>query len=154
MNTVYIGLGSNLGEREENIKKSIDELSGDEDITLLKKSGIYETVPLGHEEQPHFLNAAVAIQTTLQPYDLLEKLKGIEQKLGRKQTVKWGPRVIDIDILLYDDEIHSDDKLTIPHPLMHERYFVLKPLADIAPEVVHPILDETIKELYEQIALE
>jgi 2-amino-4-hydroxy-6-hydroxymethyldihydropteridine diphosphokinase len=107
-------------------------------IEVLKVSSTYETEPVGYTEQPDFKNAVVMVSTTLQPRELLEVVLGIEQKMGRVRTIRWGPRVIDIDILLYDDKEIDEEGLQIPHPRMMERRFVLEPLAEIAPELVLP----------------
>jgi 2-amino-4-hydroxy-6-hydroxymethyldihydropteridine diphosphokinase len=146
----YLGLGSNVGDREEFIEQAVFLLGKTQGIKILKRSTNYETEAEGSGDQPPFLNAAVAIMTTLSPYKLLDVAQGIEAALGRERDVEWGPRTIDVDILMYDDEIVSDDKLQIPHPLLHERIFVLKPLSDIAPDAVHPTLERTISELFEE----
>lgn len=148
--TAYLGLGSNVGDREEYIEQAIFLLSKTPGIKVIKKSTNYETEPEGNTDQPQFLNAAVQIQTTLDPYKLLSIVQETENALGRERDVEWGPRTIDLDILLYDDQIISDDKLQIPHPLLHERLFVLKPLSEIAPNAVHPALERTILDLYEE----
>jgi len=151
---VYLGLGSNVGDREEYIQQTLYVLEKTPGITVTKVSSIYETEPEGDSEQPMFLNAVCGIKTTLAPRKLMEELRSIEDTLGRDRAIEWGPRTIDIDILLYDDLIVSEDDLQIPHPLMHERGFVLSPLSEIAPNVVHPILEITIKQLYEDCGKE
>ena len=143
MATVYIGIGSNRGDRRENCLRSI-ELLMQHGIRVTKESCLHETEPWGVSEQPAFLNMAVEIETDLAPPELLSLLKKIEHDMGRRETFRWGPRIIDLDILLYDDLILQTDLLTIPHPLMHEREFVLKPLAEIAAHVVHPVLRKRI----------
>ncbi len=149
--TAYIGLGSNVGDREEYIEQAIFLLSKTPGIKIVKKSSNNETeAEGGGPDQPQFLNAAVQIQTLIDPYKLLSVLQETESALGREREVDWGPRTIDLDILLFDDQIISDDKLQIPHPLLHERVFVLKPLSEIAPNVVHPVLEKTIEEIYEE----
>ena len=110
-------------------------------------SKVYETPPWGYENQPAFLNMAVKCETNLEPESLLKRLKQLEVQLGREQSFRWGPRLIDIDILFYNDLILESESLTIPHPRLHERAFVLVPLADIAPDFIHPVLKKTIKEL-------
>jgi 2-amino-4-hydroxy-6-hydroxymethyldihydropteridine diphosphokinase len=145
MAEVYLGLGSNLGDRENNLRAAMHHLCGIGEITAV--SPIYETEPWGLREQPPFLNAACAVRTDCAPLDLLHLVKSIEEVLGRRPTVRWGPRIIDIDILLYDDVVIATPELTIPHPSLPERAFVLIPLADIAPQVVHPILHRTIHRL-------
>ena len=146
----YLGLGSNVGDREEYIEQAIFLLSKTPGIKIRKKSANYETEPEGNSDQPQFLNAAIEVQTMFDPYKLLSVLHETENALGRERDVEWGPRTIDLDILLYDDQIVSDDKLQIPHPLLHERLFVLKPLSEIAPKAIHPALEKTIVDIYEE----
>ena len=146
----YLGLGSNVGDREEYIEQAIFLLSKTPGIKMRKKSANYETEPEGNSDQPQFLNAAIEVQTMLDPYKLLSVLHETENALGRERDVEWGPRTIDLDILLYDNQIVSDDKLQIPHPLLHERLFVLKPLSEIAPKALHPALEKTIIDIYEE----
>jgi 2-amino-4-hydroxy-6-hydroxymethyldihydropteridine diphosphokinase len=148
--TAYLGLGSNVGDREEFIEQAVFLLEKDKNIQVTKRSSNYETEAEGGGEQPPFMNAAVEIRTKLAPHRLLEVCQEIETALGREREVEWGPRTIDIDILLYEDEIVSDDKLQIPHPLMHERMFVLKPLKEIALHLVHPILEKSIEALFDE----
>lgn len=148
--TAYLGLGSNVGDREEFIEQAVFLLEKDKNIQVTKRSSNYETEAEGGGEQPPFMNAAVEIRTKLAPHRLLEVCQEIETALGREREVEWGPRTIDIDILLYDDEIISDDKLQIPHPLLHERMFVLKPLKEIALHLVHPILEKSIEALFDE----
>lgn len=147
--TVYLGLGSNVGDREEYIEQAIFLLDKNPNVQLLKHSSNYETEPEGGGSQPPFINAAVSLKTKLSPHKLLELCQEIEATLGREREVEWGPRTIDIDILLYGNEIVSDDKLQIPHPLMHERLFVLKPLREIAAQIMHPVLEKSIEALYD-----
>jgi dihydroneopterin aldolase/2-amino-4-hydroxy-6-hydroxymethyldihydropteridine diphosphokinase len=144
--TVYIGIGSNLGDREKNCLHAI-ELLQQKGITVTKRSSLYETEPWGLKDQPYFINMVIEIETELEPEELLRKLKDIEREIGREESLKWGPRIIDLDILLFDDIILNEDTLKIPHPLMHERDFVLRPLCEIAPDKRHPVLGKTIKEL-------
>ncbi len=148
--TVYIGLGSNVGDREEFIEQAVFLLEKNPNITVTRRSTNYETEAEGGGDQPPFINAAVEIKTTLPPLKLLEVTQEIEAALGREREVEWGPRTIDLDILLYDDQILSEDKLQIPHPLMHERLFVLKPLKEIAPHAIHPVLEKTVEALYDE----
>jgi 2-amino-4-hydroxy-6-hydroxymethyldihydropteridine diphosphokinase len=147
---VFIGLGSNVGDREEYIEQGIFLLSKTPGIKIIKKSANYETDAEGPGDQPAYLNAVVEIQTAIDPYKLLEILHETENALGREREVEWGPRTIDLDMLLYDDLIISDDKLQVPHPLLHERIFVLRPLAEIAPKAIHPALERTIESLFEE----
>lgn len=150
MAIVYLGIGSNLGKREDNCLKAIKALE-EKGITIKKRSHLYETEPWGVREQPNFINMAIEVETDLPPDKLLQIVKGIEEEMGRTETFKWGPRIIDIDILLYNDIVYETPDLKIPHPLMHERDFVLKPLSEIAPDKVHPVLKKTISELLQNL---
>jgi 2-amino-4-hydroxy-6-hydroxymethyldihydropteridine diphosphokinase len=150
MSIAYIGIGSNLGRREENCFRAI-ELLKKKGIALVKRSSLYETEPWGMKGQPRFLNMAIEIETDLRPLQLLKILKNIEKEAGRKKSRRWGPRVLDLDILLFDDIIMDEVALKIPHPFMQERAFVLKPLNEIAPGVQHPVLKKSIHELFRQI---
>jgi len=132
MTICYIGIGTNLGNRERNIKEAIRRMNRiEEGIKVLKRSNIYETEPQGGPPQGKFLNACIKAEVTLKPQALLRKLKSIEKEMGRKRTVRFGPRVIDLDILLYDNKKINQKNLKIPHPRMNERDFVLKPLSEI-----------------------
>lgn len=148
---VYVGLGSNMGNREGNLRTACKHIRATQGIQPVSCSLFYETAPVGGPRQPMFLNAVLGINTLLSPHQLLERFQHIEALMGRIRTVKWGPRIIDIDILLYGDEIVDDDRLTIPHPLMHTRLFVLEPLVEIAPDVVHPGSQKTIFQLYKEL---
>lgn len=143
--TVYLALGSNLGNRLANLKNAISNLTPQMDVK--KKSLVYETPPWGHTDQPQFLNQCLMVETYLEPENLLAHLKRLETVLGREPTFENGPRVIDIDILFYDDLILNTPPLVIPHPRMHTRGFVLVPLNDIAPDMVHPVLGKLVNEL-------
>ena len=147
----YIGLGSNLGDRSGNIEEAIDSLKAVDTIPVKKISSIYETEPEGVEEQAHFLNCALEVETNLPPGKLLASLKAIERQMGRSGGKRWGPRVIDLDILLYGGLVMKEVDLEIPHPLLPERLFVLSPLSEIASEVVHPTLGKSISDLREQL---
>lgn len=154
MNRVFIGVGSNKGDRENYIKRALEHLKKDEDIETKKISSIIETEPEGNPDQSKFLNLAIEIETFINPYILFKRLKNIERMLGREETdKKWQPREIDLDILLFDDIVIKGKNLKIPHPLMHERFFVLKPLSEIAPEAKHPIFDKTISELLNELTI-
>jgi 2-amino-4-hydroxy-6-hydroxymethyldihydropteridine diphosphokinase len=148
--TVYIAIGSNLGERRANCKKAVQLLASVGEV--LSVSPLYDTAPWGVTKQPRFLNGAVLLSTTLSPVGLLAELKSIESKMGRVKASeeRYGPRIIDLDIIFFDDivkDVEAEEGLVLPHPRMHERAFVLKPLADIAPEVIHPKLKKSVREL-------
>lgn len=149
MATVYLGIGSNIGDKEANCEKSLEHLARAEGIEVLDRSQFYFTKPVGGPPQEDYLNGAVKIETTVSPEELLKTIKEIERSMGREaRHEKNFPRIIDIDILLYGNLMLDKDGLSIPHPAMHERDFVLRGLLEIAPEVVHPGLGKTIKELY------
>jgi 2-amino-4-hydroxy-6-hydroxymethyldihydropteridine diphosphokinase len=147
--TAYIALGSNLGDRHAMIQRALDALRSHAEIAVIKVSDIIETEPVGPPEQSRYLNAAAELRTSLSPRGLLEACLKIERDLGRDRTLaaRWGPRVIDIDLLLYSDLQMDESGLKIPHPAMHEREFVLVPLAQIAPTVLHPVMGVTIESL-------
>ena len=149
MNTVYLLLGSNEGQREEWLQTAIEllqEKCGD----IIKRSAIYETAAWGLEEQPDFLNMALRLNTALSPVELLQQTQAIEHQLGRQREVKWGQRTLDIDILFYNDELTDIPGLKIPHPYIQERRFALVPLAEIAPGYSHPIFHKTITQLLDE----
>ena len=150
--TIYIALGTNLGERMNNLRTATTTLSPD--VTVLAKSHIYETPPWGYENQPAFLNMVVKAETGLEPGTLLKYLKQIEAELGRERNFRWGPRLIDLDILFYDNLIIESPPLVIPHPRLHERAFVLVPLVDVAPDYIHPLLDRSVRKLLLQVNTE
>ena len=149
--TAYIGFGSNIGDRLARVQNALHVLSETEGITLQKVSSIYKTDPVGYEAQAEFLNGVVAIQTNLSPLSLLHILKDIEIAVGRQHRLRWGPREIDLDILIYGNLCLQTEKLVIPHPEIHLRGFVLAPLAEIAPHLVHPVFQETIQTLLERL---
>ncbi len=149
LHQAYLGVGANLGDRQANILQALQYIQTRASITAV--SSFYETEPVGYLDQPKFLNVACAVETELAPPDLLRFLKWIEKRMGRTASFRNAPRPIDLDILLYDDLILQSDPITIPHPRMHERAFVLVPLAEIAPEVGHPILQATAAELADQV---
>ena len=150
MTTVYLSLGSNMGDREASLKKAIELLSHRLRVGLV--SSIYETEPVGNTEQPRFLNQVVQVVTRLAAKDLLTLTKGFESMLGRVRSAPNAPRTIDIDILFYGDQVIETEELTIPHSRLVERAFVLVPLAEIAPGLVHPINAKTVKALLESVA--
>lgn len=135
MSKAYLGLGSNIGNKKENIDNSIDMIKNHRLIDLKKVSSYYETEPVGYHEQDWFLNVVLEIDSKLTPYELLEFCGLIEEKLKRKRIIRWGPRTIDVDILLYEGFVSTDEKLTVPHPRMTERAFVMVPLYEIAPDI-------------------
>ncbi len=145
MNQVFFGIGTNLGRREQNIRQALAGLAHFCQITAV--SSLYETLPWGVTAQPGFLNLCAAAMTELTPHTLLARLKQLEMAMGRQVTYRWGPRLIDIDILLYNDLIMHDDRLTIPHPRLPERAFVLTPLVEIASAVRHPQTGKTLAEM-------
>jgi len=139
MHTAYIGIGSNLGERESTIRDALALLTADPELEVEAVSSIRETDPVGMVDQPRFLNAAIRLATDLAPYPLLERLLAVEQQLGRVRTgERYGPRTIDLDLLLYGDEIVDEPGLRVPHPRLAERRFVLEPLAELDPGLVVP----------------
>jgi len=153
MTTVYLGLGSNLGDRRRNLEAALDALRAHPQIAVSAVSSFLETDPVGGPAgQGKFLNAAAGIETDLAPEALLEELKRIERALGRTPGPRWGPREIDLDILLYGDTILETGTLVIPHPRMRERRFVLEPLAEIAPDVRDPVTGGTVRKLLALLA--
>ena len=150
---VYLGLGSNIGDRLQYLIQAIAKMNESE-ISVQRISSYWETEPVGYADQPWFLNAVVEATTVLKPALLLTKLKQIEFELGRKQTVRNGPREIDIDILLYGDAQLQSATLTVPHSRLHQRRFVLEPLVELAPEVQHPILGKSMRELLDALKAE
>lgn len=147
--TVYLALGSNLGDRLGNLTQAIKHIS--ELVKVTDQSAVYETPPWGMSDQPRFLNQVIKGKTFLTPHRLLDFVKGVEKKMGRVETYRYGPRMIDIDILLYGRRIVDTDRLLVPHPRMHERAFVLVPLAEISPRLVIPDQILTVSELLKEL---
>jgi 2-amino-4-hydroxy-6-hydroxymethyldihydropteridine diphosphokinase len=144
-NKAYIALGSNMGDRFEYLKKAILLLENHENITVVNTSSIYETDPVGYTDQDQFLNMAIHVVTSLKPLELLDVCLKIEEQLGRKREIHWGPRTLDLDILLYNQENMETEKLTIPHPRMSERAFVILPLLEMDPNIMLPTMKEPLK---------
>lgn len=150
MKEVYLGLGSNLGVREDNLLNALRSLGAISGIKLEDCSSIYETEPLGYLEQPSFLNLVVKINAQLMPGELLNVCQEIEQRLGRKRTIHWGPRTIDVDLLLYGEDVYSDERLVIPHPRLKERAFVIVPLQELGLTIL-PVSGEKIDDLVKKL---
>ena len=149
MQKIYLALGSNIGDPAANLLAAIEAIKPE--VITTKCSSIYETPPWGFHDQPQFLNQVVEAETALPPAELLDHLKRTEKLLGREKTFKNGPRIIDLDIIFYNEEVINTPPLVIPHPHMAERAFVLLPLADIAPHFQHPILKESVSELLSKV---
>ena len=148
----YLGIGSNLGDRKGYLDRAVEQLGKDPYIRVLKSADYIETEPYGPVEQPNFLNGAVELETLYTPRELLQVLQDIEKEAGRKRIVHWGPRTLDLDILLYDDQVVREEGLIIPHVEMAKRAFVLEPLCSLAPYAVHPLYRKTIQDLLEDLS--
>jgi dihydroneopterin aldolase/2-amino-4-hydroxy-6-hydroxymethyldihydropteridine diphosphokinase len=149
--TSYIGVGGNIGDKEKNIKAALDFINNSSHTKITRTSKFYETKPVGYLEQEDFLNCAIEVKTLLSPLELVRFLLSIEKELKRERVIRWGPRTIDLDVLLYDNIISYLEEIILPHPRMQERMFVLEPLSDIAPYVMHPILNKTIIQMKKEI---
>ncbi|SLM30333.1 FolK [Desulfamplus magnetovallimortis] len=149
---VYLSVGSNMGDKNGNCIKGIDLLDSMDGVSVVSVSSFYRTAPVDYTDQEWFVNAAIGVDTFLKPESLMFTLKQVEQNLGQyEKSVRFGPRIIDLDIILYGDLIFETEKVTLPHPRMHKRCFVLKPLCDIAPDAIHPVFRSTVKALLENI---
>ena len=144
---VFLGLGSNLGDRQRYLNQAAVSMAKIKETKLVWTSSVYETEPYGKPDQPKFLNAVAEIETSLEPNSLFEEVKGIEKQVGRTSSERWGPREIDIDVLMYDGLVFENDQVKVPHPELEKRRFVLVPLHEIAPDLVHPINGMTVTEL-------
>jgi len=147
----FIGLGSNVGRRRKHIGRAIELLGSSPQIKVIRQASWYETEPVGVEEQHWFINSAVEVETALTPRELLRCCKEIEGEVGRRDRGHWGPREVDLDLLLYGDLILEEEGLVLPHPGLHRRRFVLEPLCELAPELVHPQLGRSLRELLAEL---
>lgn len=145
VSTVFISVGANIGSVRENFARAIKSI--EKNSRVLAVSSLYESEPLGLQNQPKFTNAVIKVRTELSPFELLDFLQRIEREIGRKRTVRWGPRVIDLDIIFYGDLVMTTDSLTIPHPRAHERRFVLEPLLEIEPTAWHPVKNMAVRDI-------
>ena len=149
--TGYLGFGTNLGDRKKNLDRALISLDSRPDLAIVRTSGIYETEPWGMTDQPNFLNMVAEIATSISFGELLERVKKLEQDMGREDGLRFGPRLIDVDILMLEDQVVNQPDLQIPHASLHLRAFVLVPLTELAPDLVHPVLRETIAQLASRV---
>ncbi len=152
--TAFIGVGSNLGEKLKNCLKAIEMLDRIPDCRVLDRSDFYQTAPMGVEGHDWYINAVVSLEANISSNQLLESILAIEKEMGRERKKKWDPRLIDLDILLFGSDVLNDANLTVPHPLMHLRKFVLVPMCQLAPSLLHPTLDVTMAELLDNLSEE
>ncbi len=148
MERVYIGIGANLGHPQKTVEAAIAAVEGLAGTRAHRRSRLYRTAPVGPTDQPDYVNAAMSFDTDLAPAELLTRLHGIEADFGRERTIRWGPRTLDLDLLLHGNRVIESPELRVPHPRIQERGFVLAPLADLDPALRHPILGETVGALY------
>ena len=151
MEKIYVGLGANVGDREAHLRSAVVAVGARPELRVVGASKVYESAPVGYADQPDFLNAAVELETEVSPRDLLQTLLELERSLGRVRGQRWGPRIIDLDLLLYGHRIVQEQGLTVPHPHLHLRAFVLLPLCDLNPEGVHPLTRQSFRSLAEAV---
>lgn len=149
--TAYIGIGSNIGDKVGSCERAISEIIKIDRHRLLAKSSFFKTQPIGYKDQDWFINGVIKIETDLSPHELLQHLKSIELALGRKETFRWGPRLIDLDLLFFDQEEIQTTDLCVPHPRLHKRRFVLIPMAEIDRDFIHPVFKVTIQQLLDNL---
>ena len=149
--TAFIGLGSNLGDRKSTLRDALDSLDARPDVEVVRVSELRETKPVGGPPQGNFVNGAAELRTTLEPEELVETLHEVEAEFGRTREVRWGPRTLDMDLLLYEDRHIDTPDLKVPHPRLHQRRFVLEPLWDLCPNRKHPVLKKTIRRLLAEL---
>ncbi|MBU3183783.1 2-amino-4-hydroxy-6-hydroxymethyldihydropteridine diphosphokinase [Clostridium estertheticum] len=149
--TAYIGVGGNMGDKDKNVKDALELINNSYNTKITKTSKFYNTKPVGYIDQEDFLNCVIEVKTLLTPLELVRFLLSIEKKLKRERVIRWGPRTVDLDVLLFEDVISSMEEIILPHPRMHERMFVIEPMCDIAPYVLHPILNKTMIQIKEEI---
>lgn len=148
--TAFLGLGSNMGDRKSNIERAVSLIGAEQNMDVEKVASVIETEAVGGGEQCDFLNTVMQVAAGVSPYELLDMVRSVEKQVGRTPSREWGPRTIDIDILFYNSTVIVSGDLVIPHPLACERIFTLKPMAEIAPALLHPVFNRTIEELYRE----
>jgi len=152
LHVAYISIGSNIGNKLENCKKGVDALTKSGSVILKARSSCYKTDPVDYPDQDWFINYVIKIETSLDPFELLNRLKSIQKDAGRiRDEIRFGPRILDLDIILFDDTVINSENLTIPHPRMHKRRFVLKPVCDIDSKIIHPVLKKNMKYLLDSL---